>query len=71
MVTGIGGDRGPDLSEVGQRRSARQIRDQIARGGHGMPPFKDVITKKDIKDLAAFLTTCRTATSPGCRQWTQ
>jgi mono/diheme cytochrome c family protein len=68
-ITGVGGDRGPDLSSVGRRRGARQIKKQILNGGNGMPPFKDVLTKDEVKELAAFLATCRTATSPGCRQW--
>lgn len=69
-ITGVGGDRGPDLSSVGGRHGARQIKQQIVKGGNGMPPFKDVLTKDEMKDLVAFLTTCRTNSAPGCRQWT-
>jgi len=69
-ITGVGGDRAPDLGNVGQRRDARQIKTQILKGGHGMPPFEDVLTKSDVKDLVAFLTSCRTDSAPGCRQWT-
>jgi mono/diheme cytochrome c family protein len=69
-ITGIGGDRGPDLSSVGERHGARQIKQQILKGGKGMPPFKDVLTKDEVKDLVAFLTTCRTDSAPGCRLWT-
>lgn len=69
-ITGVGGDRGPDLSSVGGRHGARQIKQQILKGGKGMPPFKDVLTKDEVKDLVAFPTTCRTNSAPGCRQWT-
>ncbi len=69
-ITGVGGDRAPDLSSVGQRRGASQIKKQILKGGHGMPPFKDVLTEGEVKDLVAFLTSCRSNSAPGCRQWT-
>src|SRR5271165_6751887 len=38
-ITGVGGDRAPDLGSVGQRRAPGQIKTQILNGGHGMPPF--------------------------------
>jgi mono/diheme cytochrome c family protein len=69
-ITGVGGDRAPDLSSVGQRRNSGQIRKQILTGGKGMPPFKTVLTKSEVKDLVAFLTSCRTDSVPGCREWT-
>lgn len=68
-ITGVGGNRAPDLSSVGTRRNADQIRKQILNGGNGMPPFKDVLTKGETRDLVAFLTSCRTTSPPGCRQW--
>lgn len=69
-ITGVGGDRAPDLSSVGLHKSARQIKDQILQGGHGMPPFEHVLTKDEVKDLVALLTSCRSETAPGCRDWT-
>lgn len=69
-VTGVGGDRAPDLGSVGRRRAASQIKAQILKGGHGMPPFQNVLTKNEVKDLVAFLSSCRTDSAPGCRQWT-
>jgi len=68
-ILGIGGDRAPDLATVGHRRSAGQIKTQIMNGGHGMPPFGEVLSKDDVKDLVAFLTSCRGESAPGCRQW--
>jgi mono/diheme cytochrome c family protein len=68
-IAGVGGDRGPDLGSVGQRRGASQIKVQILKGGHGMPPFEGVLTKDEVKDLVVFLTSCRADTAPGCRQW--
>jgi len=69
-ITGVGGDRAPDLGSVGKRRGPRQIKTQILKGGHGMPPFEDVLTKREVKDLVTFLTSCKSDQAPGCRQWT-
>jgi mono/diheme cytochrome c family protein len=68
-ILGVGGDRAPDLALVGNRRTASRIKAQIMQGGHGMPPFGDVLSKDEVKDLVVFLTSCRTETAPGCRQW--
>jgi mono/diheme cytochrome c family protein len=68
-ITGVGGDRAPDLGSVGQRRGSNKIKLQILKGGHGMPPFEAVLKKDEVQDLVAFLTSCRTDTPPGCRQW--
>jgi mono/diheme cytochrome c family protein len=68
-ITGVGGDRAPDLSSVGQRRKSSQIKAQIVRGGGGMPPFKGVLAKDEVEELVRFLTSCRSDTPPGCRQW--
>jgi len=68
-ITGVGGDRAPDLGSIGVRRGPRQIKTQILQGGHGMPPFEHVLSKDEVKDLVVFLTSCRTDTAPGCRDW--
>jgi hypothetical protein len=34
-----------------------------------MPPFGSILSKDEVKDLVIFLTSCRTETAPGCRQW--
>jgi|SRR5271154_15938 len=68
-ISGVGGDRAPDLESVGSRRTAGQIKSQILSGGHGMPPFKGVLTRNEVNDLVSFLTSCRADKAPGCRQW--
>jgi mono/diheme cytochrome c family protein len=68
-IIGVGGDRAPDLGTVGQRRAPHQIKLQILKGGHGMPPFGEVLRKDEVQDLVTFLASCRTETPPGCRQW--
>jgi mono/diheme cytochrome c family protein len=68
-ITGVGGDRGPELGAVGKHMSAAKIQKQILKGGHGMPPFANVLSDDQIKDAVAFLGTCKTKDAPGCRTW--
>src|SRR5580692_8487375 len=69
-ITGVGGDRAPDLGAVGKHHSSDSIKKQIIKGGHGMPPFGEVLKASEVDDLVAFLESCRSKTPPGCRQWT-
>ncbi len=68
-ITGLGGDRAPDLGAVGARLTAAQIKTQILNGGKGMPPFGGVLSNDVVNDLAAFLKTCKSLKAPGCRTW--
>jgi mono/diheme cytochrome c family protein len=58
-IHGTGGEKGPDLSGVGRRRKRDQIRRQIVDGTNRMPPFKDELEEKDLKELIAYLHSCR------------
>ena len=68
-ITGVGGVRAPDLGNIGLKAKPGRIKKQILKGGLRMPPFGKVLKKDEINDLVAFLTSCRTKTAPGCRQW--
>lgn len=68
-ITGVGGVRAPDLGNIGLKANAGRIKKQILRGGLRMPPFGKVLKKDQVDDLIEFLTSCRTKTAPGCRQW--
>ena len=70
-ILGVGGDRAPDLGNVGHRKTASQIRMQVVNGGHGMPPFGKVLSKDEVKDVVRFLASCKSETAPGCREWMQ
>jgi mono/diheme cytochrome c family protein len=54
-----GGHKGPDLSGVGRRLKKDQIRRQIVGGSKLMPPFGDDLQDEDLKDLLAYLHSCR------------
>jgi len=55
----VGGHKGPDLSGVGRTMSKDKIREQILRGGNEMPSFTDDLQPAEVKDLVAYLRSCR------------
>jgi mono/diheme cytochrome c family protein len=58
-IRGIGGKKGPDLSGVGRRLDKDKIRKQIVEGDNRMPPFGNDLQQKEVKDLIAYLRSCR------------
>ncbi len=61
---GGGGNIGPNLSHGAPRPALADITAQITNGGHGMPPFKNVLSPTEIKELAAFVFGLKTGTPP-------
>ena len=55
----VGGHKGPDLSGVGRRKSKAAMRQQIVYGSKVMPAFGDVLAPDELKDLIAYLRSCR------------
>ncbi len=58
-IRGTGGHKGPDLSGVGRRMNASGMQSQITNGSKQMPPFGDHLQSVEIKDLIAYLHSCR------------
>jgi mono/diheme cytochrome c family protein len=56
---GVGGGKGPDLSEVGKRLKADAIAHQIHDGGKSMPAFGEVLSDEQIHSLVEYLRTKR------------
>jgi ubiquinol-cytochrome c reductase cytochrome b subunit len=54
-VSGFGGHRGPDLSDIGDRLTPEQTMVFIMNGGYNMPPFAGVLKANEANDLVAFL----------------
>ncbi len=72
-IGGIGGRRGPDLSDVGARLTKDQLIRQVIQGGGNMPAYGDNLSPDEVEALVAFMyslrppgiTPARDATLPG------
>ncbi len=58
-ISGFGGERGPELSDVGDRLTREQMTRFIMAGGYNMPPFASVLSADDMKNILAFLSSRR------------
>lgn len=57
MISGDGGSRGPDLTNVGGRLNGDQLTLKIVNGGPEMPAFGGILTKDELDKLVDFLKT--------------
>jgi ubiquinol-cytochrome c reductase cytochrome b subunit len=58
-VQGLGGERGPDLTDVASRMSSDQITTRITNGSPNMPAYVRVLTPQETRAIVAFLSTRR------------
>jgi len=56
-ISGQGGHRGPDLSNVGDRMNAQQITLRILNGAYNMPAFARSLNPDQLRSIVAFLQT--------------
>lgn len=58
-VSGYGGHRGPDLTDIGDRLTREQMTIFMMNGGYNMPPFAGVLKSDEANDLLDFLQSRR------------
>jgi ubiquinol-cytochrome c reductase cytochrome b subunit len=54
-IGGTGGQRGPDLTAVGNRLSETELKWRILQGGHNMPAYGEILSPTQLRELIAFL----------------
>lgn len=54
-IAGVGGQRGPDLTEVGRHLSTDELTWRILNGGRNMPAYGATLTPQDTRTLVEFL----------------
>ena len=63
-ISGYGGMRGPDLTLVGERLIADQLKIRIVNGGKNMPPYGPSLSSDELNKLVSFLETRKTSIIP-------
>jgi ubiquinol-cytochrome c reductase cytochrome b subunit len=56
MINNAGGQRGADLTHVGNNLTDDQFTWRILHGGGGMPAYGNVMTSGQLNQLIAFLS---------------
>ena len=58
-IDGIGGHRGPDLSDVGMRLTDAQLVRQVIQGGGNMPAYGKNLSPAQVDAVVAYMVTLR------------
>ncbi len=67
-VNGLGGLRGPNLSDVGNRLTEQDMILRIMNGGRNMPAFASILHPDQVTDLVEYLKTRTTRAGPDVTQ---
>lgn len=59
-IDGIGGQRGPDLADVGARLTKDQLVRQVIQGGGNMPAYGKNLTPGQVDAVVAYMVSLRT-----------
>jgi ubiquinol-cytochrome c reductase cytochrome b subunit len=58
-IDGIGGQRGPDLSDVGARLTKDQLIRQVIQGGGNMPAYGKTLTPYEVEAVVSYMVSLR------------
>jgi ubiquinol-cytochrome c reductase cytochrome b subunit len=67
-LDGSGGERGPDLTDVGTRLDEDQLIRQVLQGGGNMPAYGKHLSPPQVTALVAFLGSLRPEGEPASRE---
>jgi len=70
-IDGIGGQRGPDLADVGARLTAPQLTRQVLQGGGNMPAYGKSLRPDEVSALVSYLVSLRGKGIPPARDSSQ
>lgn len=66
-IDGIGGERGPDLADVGARLTKDQLVRQVIQGGGNMPAYGKNLTPDQVDAVVAYMVSLRSEGVPPAR----
>jgi len=70
-IDGIGGQRGPDLADVGSRLTKDQLVRQVIQGGGNMPAYGKNLSPDQVDAVVAYMVSLRTPGVPAARDSSQ
>jgi ubiquinol-cytochrome c reductase cytochrome b subunit len=56
---GVGGRRGPDLSDIGTRMDEPLLVRQVIQGGGNMPAYGNNLSEQEVRALVSYLVSLR------------
>ena len=69
-IDGLGGERGPDLSDVSMRLTRPQLTRQVVQGGGNMPAYGQNLSPSEVEALVDYMATLVPAGVPPARDFT-
>jgi ubiquinol-cytochrome c reductase cytochrome b subunit len=67
-VNGLGGLRGPNLSDIGNRLTEQDMIVRILNGGRNMPAYAGILHPDQVTDLVQYLETRKHRPGPDLTQ---
>jgi ubiquinol-cytochrome c reductase cytochrome b subunit len=69
-IEGVGGQRGPDLADVGSRLTKDQLVRQVVQGGGNMPAYGKNLSPYEVEAVVSYMVSLRPEGEPAARDST-